>query len=74
VLLDPPRSGAGAEVVRAIADSQPTQVVYVACDPVALARDLGSFATLGWQPAALDAFDLFPNTHHLEAVARLVRA
>jgi tRNA/tmRNA/rRNA uracil-C5-methylase (TrmA/RlmC/RlmD family) len=74
VLLDPPRSGAGAEVVRAIADSRPAQIVYVACDPVALARDLGTFASLGWRPASLDAFDLFPNTHHLEAVARLVRA
>jgi tRNA/tmRNA/rRNA uracil-C5-methylase (TrmA/RlmC/RlmD family) len=58
--------------VRAIAGSRPAQIVYVACDPVALARDLGTFATLGWRPAALDAFDLFPNTHHLEAVARLV--
>lgn len=74
VLLDPPRSGAGAEVVTAIAASRPAQIVYVACDPVALARDLGTFAGLGWRAAALDAFDLFPNTHHLEAVARLVPA
>jgi tRNA/tmRNA/rRNA uracil-C5-methylase (TrmA/RlmC/RlmD family) len=72
VLLDPPRSGAGADVVGAIADARPAQVVYVACDPVALARDLGVFASRGWRPATLEAFDLFPNTHHLEAVARLV--
>ncbi|MGT2425331.1 class I SAM-dependent RNA methyltransferase [Amnibacterium kyonggiense] len=72
VLLDPPRSGSGAEVVDAIAASRPAQVVYVACDPVALARDLGAFADRGWRPASLVAFDLFPNTHHLEAVARLV--
>ncbi|GAA2749899.1 TRAM domain-containing protein [Amnibacterium kyonggiense] len=72
VLLDPPRSGAGAEVVDAIAASRPAQIVYVACDPVALARDLGTFADRGWRAASLAAFDLFPNTHHLEAVARLV--
>jgi tRNA/tmRNA/rRNA uracil-C5-methylase (TrmA/RlmC/RlmD family) len=73
VLLDPPRSGAGRDIVDAIVASGPAQVVYVACDPVALARDLGTFAAHGWRAATLDAFDLFPNTHHLEAVVRLVR-
>lgn len=73
VLLDPPRSGAGREIVEAIVAARPAQIVYVACDPVALARDLGTFAAHGWQAVTLDAFDLFPNTHHLEAVARLVR-
>ena len=72
VILDPPRSGAGREVVDAIASVNPAQIVYVACDPVALARDLGTFADRGWRAASLQAFDLFPNTHHLEAVARLV--
>ena len=70
VLLDPPRSGAGAEIVDAIVASRPAQVVYVACDPVALARDLGTFADRGWRAATLAAFDLFPNTHHLETVVR----
>lgn len=72
VLLDPPRSGAGAEIVDAIVASRPAQVVYVACDPVALARDLGTFADRGWRAATLAAFDLFPNTHHLETVVRIV--
>jgi tRNA/tmRNA/rRNA uracil-C5-methylase (TrmA/RlmC/RlmD family) len=72
VLLDPPRSGAGAEVVDAIVAARPAQVVYVACDPVALARDLGTFADRGWRAVTLAAFDLFPNTHHMEAVVRLV--
>jgi tRNA/tmRNA/rRNA uracil-C5-methylase (TrmA/RlmC/RlmD family) len=72
VVLDPPRSGAGREVVVQIAALQPTQVVYVACDPVALARDVATFADLGYRLEALRAFDLFPHTHHLEAVARLV--
>ena len=72
VLLDPPRSGAGAEVVDAIVATRPAQIVYVACDPVALARDLGTFADRGWRATALAAFDLFPNTHHLETVVRIV--
>jgi len=72
IVLDPPRSGAGREVVVQIAALQPAQVVYVACDPVALARDVATFADLGYRLEALRAFDLFPHTHHLEAVARLV--
>ena len=72
VVLDPPRSGAGRDVVVQIAALQPEQVVYVACDPVALARDVATFADLGYRLEALRAFDLFPHTHHPEAVARLV--
>jgi tRNA/tmRNA/rRNA uracil-C5-methylase (TrmA/RlmC/RlmD family) len=74
VVLDPPRSGAGRDVVTALTELGPEQIVYVACDPVALARDIGLFAEQGYQLAALRAFDLFPNTHHVEAVARLVPA
>ncbi|HEY5231458.1 MAG TPA: class I SAM-dependent RNA methyltransferase, partial [Galbitalea sp.] len=73
VVLDPPRSGAGKAVVDALADLEPEQLVYVACDPVALARDIALFAEHGYILGALRAFDLFPNTHHVEAVARLVR-
>jgi tRNA/tmRNA/rRNA uracil-C5-methylase (TrmA/RlmC/RlmD family) len=71
VVLDPPRSGAGRAVVDRLAELRPRQLVYVACDPVALARDVGLLRERGYQLAALDAFDLFPNTHHVEAVARL---
>jgi tRNA/tmRNA/rRNA uracil-C5-methylase (TrmA/RlmC/RlmD family) len=45
----------------------------VACDPAALARDLASFRQFGLQLAVLQAFDLFPMTHHVECVALLVR-
>lgn len=72
VVLDPPRSGAGREVAVQVAALQPAQVVYVACDPVALARDVATFADLGYRLEAVRAFDLFPHTHHVEAVARLV--
>jgi tRNA/tmRNA/rRNA uracil-C5-methylase (TrmA/RlmC/RlmD family) len=71
VILDPPRSGAGRPVVEALAALHPAQIVYVACDPVALARDVALFAPLGYAVQSLRAFDLFPHTHHLEAVALL---
>jgi tRNA/tmRNA/rRNA uracil-C5-methylase (TrmA/RlmC/RlmD family) len=73
VVLDPPRSGAGRPVVDALASLEPAQVVYVACDPVALARDVALFAERGYELRRLRAFDLFPNTHHVEAVATLTR-
>lgn len=73
VVLDPPRSGAGRGVVESIHALNPEAVVYVACDPVALARDLGTFRGLGWDVASLRAFDLFPHSHHLESVALLTR-
>jgi tRNA/tmRNA/rRNA uracil-C5-methylase (TrmA/RlmC/RlmD family) len=73
VVLDPPRSGAGAGVVDGLAALGPRQLVYVACDPVALARDVALFADRGYELTRLRAFDLFPNTHHVEAVATLVR-
>jgi tRNA/tmRNA/rRNA uracil-C5-methylase (TrmA/RlmC/RlmD family) len=73
VVLDPPRAGAGREVVESLADSAPAQLIYVACDPVALARDTGLLAQSGYELRSLRAFDLFPNTHHVEAVASFVR-
>jgi tRNA/tmRNA/rRNA uracil-C5-methylase (TrmA/RlmC/RlmD family) len=73
VILDPPRSGAGRPVVDALAALAPEQLVYVACDPMALARDVGFFAEHGYRLASIRAFDLFPNTHHLEAVATLTK-
>ena len=73
VILDPPRSGAGKAVVAELVALKPAQVVYVACDPVALARDVALFGERGYEMTRLRAFDLFPNTHHVEAVATLVR-
>jgi len=71
VVLDPPRSGAGREVVEAIARLAPRVVVYVACDPAALARDVATAAAHGYRLTALRAFDAFPMTHHVECVATL---
>lgn len=73
VVLDPPRAGAGRAVLEALAAVKPAQLVYVACDPIAFARDVGTLAGLGYRLAGLRALDLFPNTHHVEAVGTLVR-
>lgn len=72
VVLDPPRAGAGAQVTRAVAACGARAVAYVACDPAALARDVRTFRAAGWRLAELRAFDLFPMTQHVEAVALLL--
>lgn len=73
VVLDPPRSGAGQAVIDRIAGLAVPRVVYVACDPAALARDLRTAVDHGYRVESLAAYDLFPHTHHVEAVASLVR-
>lgn len=73
VVLDPPRKGAGREVVDAIASRSPSRVIYVACDPASLARDVAFFAGHGYRMTNLRAFDTFPMTHHVESVALLER-
>jgi tRNA/tmRNA/rRNA uracil-C5-methylase (TrmA/RlmC/RlmD family) len=71
IVLDPPRTGAGAEVMSAILTRQPRAIAYVACDPAALARDLATAGRAGYHPTSIRAFDLFPMTHHVECVAIL---
>jgi tRNA/tmRNA/rRNA uracil-C5-methylase (TrmA/RlmC/RlmD family) len=71
VVLDPPRTGA-KRAVPGIAALAPRRIVYVACDPAALARDLATFADLGYVLEALRGYALFPMTHHVECVATLV--
>jgi tRNA/tmRNA/rRNA uracil-C5-methylase (TrmA/RlmC/RlmD family) len=70
VVLDPPRTGA-KRAVGDIVGLEPRRVVYVACDPAALARDLATFAEAGYRLDSLRAFALFPMTHHVECVASL---
>jgi tRNA/tmRNA/rRNA uracil-C5-methylase (TrmA/RlmC/RlmD family) len=74
VVLDPPRAGAGAEVVAAVTARQPRAVAYVACDPAALARDVRTFRQFGYELTELRGYDLFPHTHHVECVALLTPA
>lgn len=73
VVLDPPRVGAGRRIVDQVAGLGAHRVVYVACDPAALARDVQYLAGHGFALASLRAFDLFPHTHHVECVAVLER-
>jgi tRNA/tmRNA/rRNA uracil-C5-methylase (TrmA/RlmC/RlmD family) len=72
VVLDPPRAGAGRAVMATLLAASPRVVVYVACDPAALARDVAFAAGAGYHLAAVRAFDLFPMTQHLECVAVLM--
>lgn len=69
VLLDPPRTGAGRDVVGAVTALGPRAVVHVACDPAALARDSADLADRGYRLVTLRAFDAFPMTHHVECLA-----
>ncbi|MEU4256054.1 class I SAM-dependent RNA methyltransferase [Streptomyces fradiae] len=71
IVLDPPRAGAGKQVVHHLAALGARRIAYVACDPAALARDLAYFRESGYKPRTLRAFDLFPMTHHVECVAIL---
>jgi tRNA/tmRNA/rRNA uracil-C5-methylase (TrmA/RlmC/RlmD family) len=73
VVLDPPRSGAGNKVIAELLRLQPAAIIYVACDPVALARDLGQLVPAGYKIDNIRALDLFPHTHHFETVVSLVR-
>jgi len=73
VILDPPRAGAGREVMAVLGRLAPAQIVYVACDPVALSRDIAFAREHGYHPTRLRAFDLFPHTHHLETIVTLVK-
>jgi len=73
VVLDPPRTGAGRDVVGQVAALGARAVVYVACDPAALARDTAHLRGRGYALAALRAFDAFPMTHHVECVALFER-
>jgi tRNA/tmRNA/rRNA uracil-C5-methylase (TrmA/RlmC/RlmD family) len=70
--LDPPRAGAGRDLMTAALQLRPRVLGYVACDPAALARDVRVAVDAGWRLAGLRAFDAFPMTHHVECVACLL--
>ena len=74
VVLDPPRSGAGGEVTAQLIQLAPANIVYVACDPVALARDTKTLREAGYELTSLRGFDIFPHTHHFETLAVFERA
>jgi tRNA/tmRNA/rRNA uracil-C5-methylase (TrmA/RlmC/RlmD family) len=69
ILLDPPRTGAGEVVIQQMVKFRPRKIVYVACDPAALARDAKTLEESGYKLDHIQAFDLFPMTQHIECVA-----
>ena len=73
VVIDPPRSGIGDPVARALASAGPPQVIYVSCDPATLARDLIPLQAAGYRVEEAHLVDLFPQTYHLETILHLVR-
>src|SRR5207253_3716579 len=73
VLLDPPRTGAESRVISGISNLGPQNICYVSCDPATLARDLKKLLASGYTLYSLAAFDMFPQTHHIETVIHLRR-
>lgn len=73
LILDPPRSGLSPGSVGDLATLAPERIVYLSCDPATLARDLSAFQAEGYRVSALTVFDLFPQTPHVETLARLER-
>lgn len=74
VVLDPSREGANRTTLERLDALDPKRILYVACDPAALGRDTGILRELGWDMVQLRAFDMYPNTHHVETVALFERA
>lgn len=73
VVLDPPRAGAGKDVIGPLTACAPDRIVHIGCDPASFARDIGLYGNAGYRPTRLRAFDAFPATHHVECLALLER-
>jgi 23S rRNA (uracil1939-C5)-methyltransferase len=73
LVIDPPRTGMSKEAMSGILGLKVPRVVYVSCDPATLARDAKRFAEVGYHLGHIEAFDLFPNTAHVETLAVLSR-
>lgn len=73
IVLDPPRAGAGAQVMRAIARAAPQRIVYISCNPATLAPDLRELVAAGYDVRTVQPIDLFPQTSHVECVVQVDR-
>lgn len=73
VIVDPPRAGLDASVIRALVSEPPELLLYVSCLPSSLARDLGPLMESGYRVEHLELFDFYPQTYHVELLAALRR-
>ncbi|MFN3340338.1 MAG: class I SAM-dependent RNA methyltransferase, partial [Dietzia sp.] len=71
VILDPPRGGAGIDVMADLAGRTRSRIIHVGCDPASLARDVGVLVAAGWALVDLRGVAAFPATHHVEGLAVL---
>ncbi|MCL2739068.1 MAG: 23S rRNA (uracil-5-)-methyltransferase RumA, partial [Bacteroidales bacterium] len=69
----PPRSGTLTEIKKAMLYASPSKIIYVSCNPVSLAWDLKQLCVGGYRVTAIQPFDMFPHTHHVETVCLLTR-
>jgi 23S rRNA (uracil1939-C5)-methyltransferase len=72
LIIDPPRVGMHKDVVKQVLELGVERIVYVSCNPATLARDIGMMAD-GYRLIEVQPVDMFPHTHHIEAVARIVK-
>lgn len=73
IVVDPPRKGLTPVTIGAILRMEPKRIIYVSCDPATLARDLKLLCRETYEPTAIEGFDLFPRTEHVETVVKLER-
>jgi 23S rRNA (uracil1939-C5)-methyltransferase len=73
VVMDPPRAGVDAGSLKLLAALRPRKIHYLSCSPPTLARDLSFLLRHGYQLHSIELFDLFPQTYHIEALAKLAR-
>lgn len=74
VVLDPPRAGVSAKVLRRVIEAGPQRIVYVSCNPTTLAPNAAALVAAGYRLVRVRPVDMFPQTPHIECVAELVRA
>jgi tRNA/tmRNA/rRNA uracil-C5-methylase (TrmA/RlmC/RlmD family) len=72
-VLDPPRGGAGREVIDLLAVAEVPRIVHIGCEAASFARDIGLYQRHGYAVDKISVFDSFPLTHHIECVALLTR-
>lgn len=74
IMVDPPRKGLTESFIKTSSAVAPEKIVYISCNPATMARDIKSYAQLGYKLTKVQPVDLFPQTHHVECVSLLVKA